>query len=238
MHAPAATTHAHPRALDAYLADPENLARLNLLHTASDTIEHRDLTQAPSHLPGTHEIFHAPTGDPILYNRFLNAFSDDTWVLLNNTRSIKEVNYHASDAILAQFQIVSSKLGFPGILPNRIVLHRVSNQNSLDFIRQFPNDRTGFLSTTELGKCVQHLLVALGMDCSDWHWDSTSRHLTLSVNPVDEPAVTVAPWQDPAAAPVASASSPRQSPEDDLATLQEEWMLQNLQLDNVDWSMP
>ncbi|ANY15126.1 C80 family cysteine peptidase [Bordetella pseudohinzii] len=184
--------------LAAYLARPAQRERFDRLRQPGGDLWHFDWTGDPDQLPGTHEIFHRPGGGEA-FNRFRNSFSPDTWVMQHNERPVKDAGYYATDAVLAQYAIVSQRQGFYGALPDRIVRHHITNLGALDLLNRpgGGRDLRGFLADTQNGRHTQRILDALGMQAQDMHWNPKTADLTVQVGRSPHAETPLVPWTSP-----------------------------------------
>ncbi|AZY47781.1 hypothetical protein [Bordetella avium] len=147
-------------------------------------LRHHDRHGLPGYLPGTMEssqwFEQLDCG-----NVFRNAFSADCWILQNNQRPVRQAGYYASDVVLQQYALMSTRHGFAGCPPRQLRLQTVVNGSALRLLGCPGVRLSDFLSDCELGRFTARVLQGAGLvaDGMEWRPDQRDLLLWLSVRP-------------------------------------------------------
>ncbi|WP_414648270.1 RHS repeat-associated core domain-containing protein [Cedecea sp.] len=98
-------------------------------------------------------------------NSFINVFKKNKWVFLSNMRKDKDVPYFASDIARFQYETISTKHGFEGVFPERIIRDGVTNADTLRMTQGKTGDElfTAFFQTPN-GKSTMRIMDQFGLE--------------------------------------------------------------------------
>lgn len=123
----------------------------------ADFIEHI----SEYHAPGTISMTHGN-------NCFIQAFTSDEWICINNFRKDEDCGYYMSDVFVEQYRRIATRDGFLGELPSKIKRINICNsetqKNLLDSQGMPESERlVSFLTKTQNGKSTVRICKAFGL---------------------------------------------------------------------------
>lgn len=113
-------------------------------------------------------------------NSFVNKFKENKWVFQGNNRKDRNVPYFASDIARYQYETISTRHGFAGVFPERIIREGVTNAETLQMTQGKSGHAlfTAFFETPN-GKSTKRILDQFGLEAKsvisrpNKYWDDT-----------------------------------------------------------------
>jgi insecticidal toxin complex protein TccC len=131
-------------------------------------------------------------------DEFSNVFLPEAWKLQSNFKVSKTKDHFASQVVSHQYELVSRKMGFYGVLPSVVENQFVMNKQTLDATAELqtlsPEMSYVFLNMTPIGKGTQIALKEFGMEAQWVHrqtdpiFHPTVAHFAVGVSPRREVA--------------------------------------------------
>ena len=101
-------------------------------------------------------------------NCFIQAFTSDEWVCINNFRKDEDCGYYMADVFVEQYRRIATRDGFLGKLPSKIKRVNICNsetqKNLFDSQGMQDSERlASFLTKTQNGKSTARICKAFGL---------------------------------------------------------------------------
>lgn len=117
-------------------------------------------------------------------NYFTNEYMRDAWIFKENYRPVRDVPYYASDIVKYQYKEVSTRNGFHGVMPQKIISESVCNKETLDMTRgKKDQDLFNAFFETPNGKSTKRILNEFGLHASvvSQTWSGEGMDFTVDV---------------------------------------------------------
>lgn len=125
-------------------------------------------------------------------DEFSNTFFPDVWKLQSNYKVSKTKDYYANQVVSHQYELVSKKMGFYGVLPSVVENQFVMNNRTLEVTSKLdalsPEMLHDFLNMTPIGKGTQISLNEFDMEA---RW--VDRQIDPILHPIAHFSIGVSP---------------------------------------------
>lgn len=99
---------------------------------------------------------------------FVNTYLPEKWIFTMNFKTSGTREYYASDIVRSQYETISTKMGFYGVLPSLIINSSVVNKTTQRVTANIPTRSPEllqrFLYSTPNGKRTQRVLDDFGLE--------------------------------------------------------------------------